>query len=142
MLDSIYSSGKVGPCIWLYPLFFYLWHLLTLSSCTEKLGRMSVKFLSVCWYPTSLSFNIFFGFSKEGMIIFDNIKPNTLMQVVMFDVSLKVCWRHESYQSVFYLEPIWRLMVDIKRFNFHFILPICQIKAMKQNWKIFLTVFG
>ena len=71
VLDSIYSSGKVGPCIWLYPLFFYLWHLLTLSSCTEKLGRMSVKFLSVCWYPTSLSFNIFFGFWKEGMIIFN-----------------------------------------------------------------------
>ena len=60
----------------------------------------------------------------------------------MFDVSLKVCWRHESYQSVFYLEPIWRLMVDIKRFNFHFIVPICQITAMKQNWKIFFIVFG
>ena len=60
----------------------------------------------------------------------------------MFDLSLKVCWRHESYQSVFYLEPIWQLMVDIKRFNFHFIVPICQITAMKQNWKIFFIVFG
>ena len=60
----------------------------------------------------------------------------------MSNVSFKVCWRHESYQSVFYLEPIWRLMVDIKRFNFHFIVPICQITAMKQNWKIFFIVFG
>ena len=41
------KQRKYWSSILLYPLF-YLWHLLTLSSCTEKLGRMSVKFLSVC----------------------------------------------------------------------------------------------
>ena len=72
----------------------------------------------------STEFQYIFPVSRKEIVVMG--RSGCMRSLFKFDC--------ESFQSLFYLEPIWKLMVDI---NFLFIVPICQVAAMNGNWRIF-----